>query len=194
MRMFRSAAAAVVVAASAMMVSAGAVADTYLFDKAHTRILFFVSHLGFSDMPGQFHEFDGGFTFDPDDPESATVNVVIQTASVDMDHDGLNEHLRTDDFFDVANHPTMTFRSSDVEVTGENTGLITGDLTLLGVTRPVVMDVTFNKAGEHPVNDNFVAGFSGTASLSRSDFGMTYLVPAIGDTVDIRLSVEGIRQ
>ncbi|TVR99770.1 MAG: polyisoprenoid-binding protein [Rhodospirillales bacterium] len=183
-----------VAAASALMAATGALAENYVFDKAHTRILFFVNHLGFSEMPGRFHEFDGGFTFDPDNPEASTLEVTIQTASVDMDHDGLNEHLRTDDFFDVANHPTMTFRSTDVEVTGENTGRITGDLTLLGVTRPVVMDVTFNKAGPHPVNDNFIAGFSGTASLSRSDFGMTYLVPAIGDTVDIRLSVEGIRQ
>lgn len=168
--------------------------ERYLFDKDHTNILFFVDHLGFSKMKGKFHEYDGEFIFDREDPTRSSVEVTIETASVDTDHDGLNTHLRTADFFDTAAHPTMTFKSTGIERTGENTALITGDFTMLGVTRPVTLDVTFNKADVHPVNEKYIAGFSGTTTIKRSDYGMTYLVPAIGDEVEVRLEVEGVRQ
>ena len=174
--------------------TASAEQERYLFDKAHTNILFFVNHLGFSMMKGKFHEYEGEFIFDREDPTRSTVEVNIATASVDTDHDGLNDHLRTADFFDSATHPTMSFKSTAIEQTGGNTALITGDFTMLGVTRPVTLDVTFNKADVHPVNENYVAGFSGGTTIKRSDYGMTYLVPAIGDEVKVMLEVEGIRQ
>lgn len=174
--------------------TASAEQERYLFDKDHTNILFFVSHLGFSMMQGEFHEYDGEFVFDREDPTRSSVEVRIATASVDTDHDELNEHLRSADFFDSENHPTMSFKSTSIERTGENTALITGDFTMLGVTRPVTLDVTFNKADVHPVNKNYIAGFSGGATIKRSDFGMTYGVPAVGDEVKVMLEVEGIRQ
>ncbi len=168
--------------------------ERYLFDKAHTNILFFVEHLGFSRMAGEFHEYDGEFIFDREDPTRSSVEITIQTESVDTDHDELNAHLRTADFFDTATHPTMTFKSESIERAGDNTALITGNLTMLGVTQPVTLDVTFNKADVHPVNEKYIAGFSGRTTIKRSDYGMTFLVPAVGDEVEVVLEVEGIRQ
>jgi polyisoprenoid-binding protein YceI len=182
------------IALGLLTATASAEQERYLFDKAHTNILFFVDHLGFSMMKGKFHEYDGEFIFDRDDPTRSSVEVTIATASADMDHDGLNAHLRTADFFDTATHPTMSFKSTAIERTGEDTALITGDFTMLGVTRPVTLDVKFNKADVHPVNEKYIAGFSGGTTIKRSDYGMTYLVPAIGDEVKVMLEVEGIRQ
>ena len=174
--------------------TASAEQERYIFDKAHTNILFFVDHLGFSKMNGEFHEYDGEFIFDREDPTRSSVEVTIETTSVDTDHDELNAHLRTADFFDSANHPTMTFKSTAIERTGDDTALITGDLTMLGVTKPVTLDVTFNKADVHPVNQKYIAGFSGSTTIKRSDYGMTFLVPAVGDEVKVVLEVEGVRQ
>ena len=174
--------------------TASAEEERYLFDKDHTNILFFVNHLGFSMMKGKFHEYDGEFIFNREDPGRSSVDVTIATASVDTDHDGLNAHLRTADFFDTATHPTMSFKSTAIERTGQNTALITGDFTMLGVTQPVTLDVTFNKADVHPVNGKYIAGFSGGTTIKRSDYGMTYGVPGIGDEVQVMLEVEGIRQ
>ena len=174
--------------------TASAAPERYVFDKAHTQILFFVSHLGFSTMQGEFHDYDGEFIFDRDDPSRSSVEVSIATASVDTDHEKLNEHLRSADFFDSETHPRMSFKSTSIERIGENTGRITGDFTMLGVTQPVTLNVTFNKADVHPVSKNYIAGFSGSTTIRRSDFGMTYSVPAVGDEVEVRLEVEGIRQ
>lgn len=182
--------------AVAVVMATGAKAEPerYVFDKAHTNILFFVSHLGFSRMQGEFHEFDGEFVFDREDPGASSVEATIWTKSADTDHEELNEHLATPDFFNVREHPTMSFTSTGIEQTGETTAQITGDFTLLGVTKPVTLDVTFNKAGEHPVNGKYVAGFSATTTIKRSDYGMNHLVPAVGDDVEVVLEVEGFRQ
>ncbi|MGF1527750.1 MAG: YceI family protein [Candidatus Competibacterales bacterium] len=169
-------------------------ADSYRFDKAHTQILFFISHLGFSQSQGEFLEYDGQFTFDPEDLTNSAVEVAIATGSIDMDMEKWDAHMRSADFFDVEQYPEMRFVSTAIEETGDNTFALTGDFTLLGKTLPVTLDVTFNKAGRHPFNGEFVAGFSATTTIKRSDFGMNYGLPAIGDEVHIRLEVEGIRQ
>lgn len=169
-------------------------ADRYAFDKAHTQILFFVDHLGFSKSQGEFHDYDGSFTFDPEDWSKAAVEVSIRTHSIDMDDHAWDKHLRNEDFFHVSKYPTMDFRSTRVEPTGERTAKVHGELTLLGVTQPVTLDVTFNKAGEHFLSKQWIAGFSATTTLKRSDFGMTYGLPAVGDPVEVRLEVEGVRQ
>lgn len=173
---------------------ASAQAERYSFDKAHTQILFFVDHLGFSMSQGEFHDYDGYFTFDRSQPENSEINVSIQTASIDMDDEKWDAHMKNEDFFDVENHPTMTFKSTGIEVTGEDKALITGDLTMLGVTKPVVLDVTHNKSGPHPFSGKYVAGFSATTTIKRSEFGMEYGLPAVGDEVEVRLEVEGIRE
>ncbi len=170
------------------------VESTYVFDKVHTQILFFVDHLGFSKTEGEFLDFDGEIVFDPDDPENASVNVTIKADSIEMDDAEWNEHMKSADFFYVSQYPDITFESTDINVTGEKTAEITGNLTMLGVTKPVDMDVTFNKAGQHPVTSNYIAGFSARASLKRSDYGMTYGLPGVGDEVNIILEVEAIRQ
>lgn len=167
--------------------------ETYDFDKAHTQIIFAVDHLGFSKSHGKFLDFDGNFVFDTTSPEKSVVDVTIKTEGLDMDDEKWDEHLKGSDFFDVEKFPDMTFKSTSIEVTGENTANITGDLTLLGVTKPVTLAVVHNKSGKHPFGDKYVSGFSADASLKRSEFGMTYGLPMIGDDIQIHIEVEGVR-
>ena len=173
---------------------ARAAPDTYDFDPLHTQILFFVNHLGFSNSHGEFLGFDGSFVFDQADPTASSVDVDIKTDSLNMNDERWDEHLKGPDFFNVAEFPDMKFKSTKIEVTGEKTGKITGDLTLLGVTKPVTLDVTFNKAGPHPFNGKHEAGFSATGVLKRSDWGMSYGLPMVGDDVTLHIEVEGIRR
>ena len=180
-------------AATGLVVSAQA-AD-YQIDSTHVHTGFRVSHLGFSHTLGQFDQISGTLSFDEGDPAVSAVDVTINTASVDTGNDERDEHLRGPDFFNVEQFPTMTFKSTNVEVTGERTANVTGDLTLLGVTRPVTLAVTLNQAGPHPRDaSRQIAGFSATTQINRSDFGMGYAIPAIGDTVEITIEAEAIRQ
>lgn len=173
--------------------TARAEAKTYQFDPAHTNIVFLVDHLGFARMVGQFQTFDGTLVLDPDNLEQGSVSVSIATESVDTDHQKRDDHLRSPDFFNAAEFPTMTFESTKVEMDGDKSARVHGDLTLLGVTKPVVLDSTFNGVGPHPspqMAGVTVAGFSGRTTIKRSDFGMTGMVPNIGDEVEIWLEVE----
>ena len=169
-------------------------ADRFAIDPAHSNIVFLIEHLGYSRMVGQFQDFSGSFVFDAADPGAGSVEVAIQTASIDTDHDKRDDHLRSPDFFNATEFPEMSFRSTGIEITGDKTGRITGDLTLLGVTRPVTLDVTFNKLAPHPLpqyNSVLAAGFSARGSLKRSDFGMKTFAPALGDEIEIWLEIEG---
>lgn len=170
-----------------------AAADRYEFDKAHTSILFFVEHMGLSEMQGEFRAFDGELAIDPEDLTRSSVSVSIDAASIDMDVDKLNEHLKTKDFFDVANHSKLAFRSSKVEVRGENALAVTGDLTLLGVTRPVTLEVKLKRVASHPFAKRPALGFHAEATIQRSDFGMNYIVGAVADVVKIRIDGESIQ-
>ncbi len=167
-------------------------ADTYTLDKVHTQIFFSVSHLGFSNPVGRFLRFDGGFKFNRKDMSRSNVQVTIYADSVEMGDEKWNKALRGKDYFNVKEHPTIAFESTKVEPVGESSATIYGNLTLLGVTRPVAVNMRFNKAGAHPLTGDYVAGFSGLATIKRSDFGMTSALRLIGDQVDIRLEVEGI--
>lgn len=185
---------AAVLAVSVFSRPAFAAVESYTFDNPHTQILFFVNHLGFSTSHGEFLGYDGHFTFDTDHPENSAVEIAIKTDSLDMNDEKWDEHMKSADFFNVEKFPEMTFKSTGIAVTGENTADITGDLTLLGVTKPVTLHVTHNKSGKHPFGDKYISGFSATASLKRSDFGMNYGLPVIGDEVDLHIEVEGVRQ
>lgn len=186
---------AIVLVASLNASAAAQAADTYAIDPVHPQVLFFVDHLGFSKSEGDFLKFDGSYRFDPADWGGASVNVTIDTASLSMNDEAWDKHLKSPDFFNVEKYPQMTFRSTKVEKTGDNTGRIHGELTLLGVTRPVTLDVRFNKAAEFPMNKKFKTGFSATTTIKRSEWEMTYGLPfGIGDDVEIRLEVEGFRQ
>lgn len=166
----------------------------YGFDKAHTQILFFVSHLGFSMSQGEFLDYDGAIMFDDQHPEKSSVDVTIQTSSIDMDDEKWDEHMKSKDFFDVENFPTMTFKSTSVELSGDKVANIVGDLTILGVTKPVTLATTYNKSDIHPYSGKFVSGFSATTNVKRSDFGMTYGLPGVGDDIEIRIEVEAMRK
>ncbi|MCB1562572.1 MAG: polyisoprenoid-binding protein [Alphaproteobacteria bacterium] len=167
--------------------------ETYSFDKAHTQILFFVNHLGFSNSQGEFLDFDGTFTFDRGEPEKSSVDVTIQTNSIDMDDEKWDTHMKSADFFNVEHFPTMHFKSTSIVLTGEDTADITGDMTILGVTKPVTLSTKLNKAGPHPFGSKYMAGLSASAHIKRSDFGMNYGLPMVGDDVEIRIEVEGVR-
>jgi len=169
-------------------------ADTFEIDPAHTNVVFLVDHLGYSNMIGDFNDISGTFVFDHDNIANSKVELVIQAASIDTDHDARDEHLRSPDFLNVEEFPEITFVSTAVEQTGDNTGKITGDLTILGETKPVTMDVTFNSVAPHPIpsyNGVVVAGFSARAQVNRIDHGMTYGQGGIGDVLDLIIEVEG---
>jgi len=175
--------------ARAPLVGAAQAADSYKLDLEHSNIVFVTDHLGFSKMIGQFQEFDGSSV------EGVAVEVVVRTASIDTDHEARDKHLTSPDFFNAQEFPEMTFKSTAVEATGDKTAKLTGDLTLLGVTKPITLDVTLNKADAHPMDPSvFVAGFSATGTVKRSDFGMQYGQGAIGDDVALWVEIEAIKQ
>ena len=169
---------------------AHAEAVKYTIEKPHTQILFFVSHLGFSHSMGKFLDHSGTIMWDKDAPEKSSVEATIQTASIEMNDATWNDHLKAPKYFNVAQFPTMTFKSTAIEKTGEKTANITGDLTLLGVTKPVVLATTFNNQAKHPFSGKDTIGFSATTRIQRSDFGMNESIPMVGDEVEIRLEVE----
>ncbi|MGB0696871.1 MAG: YceI family protein [Rhodospirillaceae bacterium] len=169
-------------------------ADAYSIDAAHTNILFEIDHLGFSTFIGEFTAFDGAIQFDADDPAKSSVEFTIEISGVSTDVPKLDEHLIGPDFFDAAQFPTATFKSTAIEVTGENTGKITGDLTMKGVTKPVTLDATLNGAGKHPFADVYVAGFSAETVIKRSDWGVSAYSPAVGEEVTLIIELEGHKQ
>lgn len=162
----------------------------YTFDPSHTQVIFYINHMGFSTQEGEFHKVDGSLMLDEAQPEKAELNVTIDTNSLDMDDTKWDEHMKSADFFNVVKFPSMTFKSTSVQKTGDHTANVNGDLTILGVTKPVTLAVTHNKSGTHPMNGKHVAGFSAMAKIKRSDFGMSYGTPMIGDDVDIRIETE----
>jgi len=164
----------------------------YRFYMAHTQIFFSVSHLNYSHPMGRMHVKGGYFSFDPDDWSSAKVDATIDIASLDMGDEAWNNKMRSA-FFDVTTYPTAHYVSTKVEKTGEHTGIVHGNLTLLGKTHPVDLQLTFNRAGADGYSMRFIAGFSATAAFKRSTFGMTRSLPDNGDDVSIHIEAEGIR-
>ena len=164
-------------------------AGDYRLDRSHAKILWSVSHFGFSTYTGEFTDFDARLTLDPARPERSRLTATIATPSVATHNDALDTHLRSGDFFNVAAHPTATFTSTEVRPTGPRTARVTGDFTLLGRTRPLVLEVTFNAAGNN-MGGTYTAGFDATGTIRRSDYGMSYGLPAVGDEITLRISGE----
>ncbi|MDY7025166.1 MAG: YceI family protein [Pseudomonadota bacterium] len=169
-------------------------AAEYDIDKSHTQIILTVNHLGFSDFYMEVMDYEGGFTFDPEAIADSTVNVVMDATSVRSDSEKLDGHLRGKDFFMADVYPDITFKSTGVEMTGENTGILKGNLTIKTFTKPVKLNVTFNKAGENPFSGAYHAGFSAKGTIKRSDFGIKYALPAVSDEVSIIIEIEGMRK
>jgi len=184
------------VAALALGATAQA-ANSYTFDKGHTKILFFWNHLGLSNQSARFDDFDGTLIFDAAKPETSKIEVSIKTASVDSDVPALDDHLRSSDFFNAEKHPEITFVSTTVRKSGTSTGQVEGDLTINGVTKPVTLDVAFNFQGEHPLsafNENYkgaqYVAFSARTRVLRSDFNVGLYAPLTSDTIDIKIETE----
>ncbi|UUX51697.1 YceI family protein [Nisaea acidiphila] len=170
-----------------------ATAETYVIDTkgAHASITFRASHLGFSWLTGRFDSFTGQFEFDEANPDAATVSVEIDVNSLNSNHAERDNHLRSDDFFDAASHPKATFVSKTIKLTGDKTAVITGDLTIRGVTKTVDIEASHVGGGKDPWG-GFRQGFSGTATIVPADFGMPN--PIAKTPVELVLEVEGIRQ
>jgi len=162
-------------------------ADTYKLDPAHTAVVFHVNHFGFSNPSGKFMNVAGTVVLDQKNPAASKVNVMIPIADVDTDVPKLDEHLKSKEFFDAATYPTATFVSTKVDVTGTDTAIVHGTLTLHGVSKPVDLNVRLNKVGENFMKQP-TAGFSAAAIIKRSDFGITTYLPALGD--EVRLDIE----
>ncbi len=169
----------------------------YELDKNHASITWKVSHLGLSDYTARFTDFDIDIDLDAQDPVRSRVRATIDPTSIKTDYPepdkkDFDAKLVNDaSWFNATQFPKITFNSTNVEKTDENTGKVTGDLTFLGVTKPVTLDVTFNKAiGNHPFANKPALGFSATTSLKRSDYGMTTYLPNIGDEVQVIIEAE----
>jgi polyisoprenoid-binding protein YceI len=164
------------------------------FDNTHLHVEYAVNHLGFSTSRGDFSDLQGTLMLDDANPANSSVSVTIGAASLDTRHEPRTRHLVGGDFFDVTNHPTITFVSSVVEPTGDHTASVSGDLTILGITKPVTLSVTLTGRGPNPFNPEVeVVGFQATTTILRSEFGMGFGVPAIGDEVEITIDLEATR-
>ena len=162
----------------------------YTLDSSHGYITFTYSHLGFSNPRVGFNSFDAKLELDSDAPENSTIGVTIDASSIDSRVAEFNEHLNSSDFFNTAEHPTITFESTKVETTGDNTFDVTGNLTILGTTKPVTLAATINKAANHPMKDVPTVGVSASARINRSEWGLGAYVPAVSDEVVLSIEVE----
>lgn len=178
--------------AFALMVSAPAFAatTTYDLDASHTSVVFGYTHMGFSHMTGKFMNAVGSVTLDDTTPANSAVAVSFAIDGINTGVPKLDEHLKTADFFDAATYPTATFKSTKVVQTSATTADVTGDLTIHGITKPVVLKVKLNQTGANPFSKKPEAGFSATTTILRSDFGMTKYVPMVSDQIDIAIESE----
>lgn len=163
-------------------------AGEYVVEKTHAYVTFSYSHGGLSNPILSFRSFDATATVEPDDLAASTLRVTIDPASIDSAVPRFDEHLKSADMFDVAAHPEITFVSTDLDVTGDS-GTLTGDLTMKGITKPVTLDVVLNGAGEN--RDGVPAfGISATGQLDRSEWDLGYAAPFVGTDVDLRIEAE----
>ncbi|MQQ37141.1 YceI family protein [Pseudomonas sp. SZ57] len=177
------------------LLSAGqAMAADYVIDKEgqHAFVDFKISHLGYSFIHGTFKDWSGTFSFDAAKPEASKINVDLKTASLFTNHAERDKHISSKDFLDVGKYPQAKFVSTAVKSTGEKTADVTGDLTLHGVTKPIVIKATFNGEGKDPWG-GYRAGFNGTSTLNLNDFGIKGPGPT-SQTLDLDISFEGVQK
>ena len=166
--------------------------ETYTLDPQHTAIVWNINHLGFSTPSGKFMA-SGTLVLDEAKPQNSKVDVVIQMASLVTGIQELDKHLKGQLFFDVAQFPTATFVSDKVTVVNKKMAKVKGMLTLHGVSKPITLDVKFNKTGINPINNKKTVGFSATAQLKRSDFEINTLLPEVGDEVKLNIQAEAYK-
>jgi polyisoprenoid-binding protein YceI len=178
-------------AAAALLAAAPLYALTYTFEPQHTQGVISWNHLGFANPTAQFNNVQGMLEFDQADPTRSSVTVTIPLTSMTTGVPDLNDDFRSSDFFDLVKFPTATFKSNKVE-RGPAAGTlkVAGDLSVHGITKPVVLDVTLNKIGTNPRNQVPTVGFEAMATLKRSDFGLGLYVPQVSDEIRIHITAE----
>ncbi|MEM8879629.1 MAG: YceI family protein [Pseudomonadota bacterium] len=178
--------------------AAHADAERYVLDPSHSQAMFSYTHLGMSTTFGMFSGFEGEILFDQDDPSASTVSVSIPTLSMFTGWEARDSHLQGSDFLGTTTEDDLvTFTSTAIEVTGEETALITGDLTINGETAEVTLDTVLNMAGPHPapqMGGALAAGFTATTQILRSDFGAGAFAPFISDELDVTISIEAVQE
>lgn len=172
--------------------SAFAAPVTYKIDPNHTNVLASWSHFGFSNPSLNFGQADGTIVYDADKISASSVQVTLPLTGLSALADEFYDHLTSADWFDAAKYPSATFKSTKVEAAGEGKLKVTGELTVKGVTKPVVLDVKLNKAGVQPLAKRAAVGFDATATVKRSEFGLGNYVPNVSDEVLLRITTEAI--
>ena len=169
-----------------------ALAENYTIDPSHTYVSFAINHLGFSTMRGKFNQQSGSMTYDPA-AKKASVMIEIDAGSIVTGHTKRDEHLSSPDFLNVVENPTISFKSTKTSWSGNKLATVTGDLTIMGVSKPVTLDVTSINCGTHPFNKKDMCGFDAEASIKRTDFGVNYGMPAIGEVLDLNIELEAVK-
>lgn len=186
----------IILAAAFAGLSAAAVQaapEKYVLDASHSQVLFNYNHLGYSTTWGMFSGFEGEVMFDQEAPANSSVSVSMPLSSMLTGWEARFDHFMSKDFFAATGDEQITFKSTAIEVTGDATAKITGDLTLNGVTKPVVLDAKLNQTGDHPMAGKPWAGFDATATLVRSDFNLGKFAPFVSDEVQLQISIEAMK-
>ena len=178
--------------AAALLTAPAYAADSYTVDSRHTWPVFEVSHMGFSTQRGRFNNSSGKIMLDTA-AKKGSVELVIQAASIDMGLEKWDEHMKSDEFFNVAQYPTMRFVSDKLVFDGDKVVGAEGSFTLLGVTKPMTLTLSNFRCAPHPMNKKHTCGADATATLKRSEFGMTKFLPGLGDEVKISVPVEAVK-
>jgi polyisoprenoid-binding protein YceI len=176
--------------------------ETYKIDPDHAVVGFLVDHVGFAKVLGMFRKIEGSFVYDAEKRAISDVRVVVQTESVYTNHRKRDEHLTGPDFLNAGEFPEMVFTAANAEATGDNTGKLSGSLQLVGGAHPLTLDITLNKAAEHPLSGgafsgkSFAVGISARGTFKRSPYGMKYGVDNgwVGDDVELIIEFEALRQ
>ncbi len=168
-------------------------AERYVLDPSHSQVQFSYDHLGFSTTYGLFSGFEGEIMFDQESPANSLVNVSMPVMSMFTGWEKRSDHFMSDDFFGAKEGDMVIFNSTGIEVTGDNTAKITGDLSMNGVTKPVVLDAVLNKVGDHPQAGKPWAGFDATTTILRSDYDLGQFAPFVSDEVEVQISVEAMK-
>jgi polyisoprenoid-binding protein YceI len=168
-------------------------AETYNLDPGHTSIVFRVKHLGIAYVFGRFNGPTGSFVFDESSPSKSAIEMQAEAKNIDTAVEKRDNHLKSPDFFNAEEFPLVSFKSNSVKKLSESTYEVSGDLTLLGKTRPITVEVHATGAGKDPWG-NFRRGFETSFSIKRSEFGMGFMMGGVSDEVNLTVSVEGIRQ
>jgi polyisoprenoid-binding protein YceI len=164
----------------------------FTIDSTHTFPSFEISHVGFSTQRGRFNSTQGTISVDMQN-HTGTIDITIDANTIDTGLDKLEEKLRGEKFFNVAKFPTITFKSSSLVFNGDDLVAVDGELTMLGVTKAVHLAITSFKCGIHPASFRKVCGVDAETTIKRSEFGMTYGIPAVGDDVKLLLQVEAFQ-